>query len=89
MVDRDELLATLQAEYQVLKGSSRELRVDDTLEDLRIDSLVAQELLIALEDRYDVQILTDALVARVRTVGDIIDLVAGRAPVAGEYVSER
>jgi len=74
-VDQDDILRALQEEYQALQGTSRELRLEDRLEDLRIDSLAAQELLVALEDRCSVEILTDALVTRVVTVGDIVELI--------------
>jgi acyl carrier protein len=45
-----------------------------------MDSLLAQELLAALEDRYDVELLGDPRLMEVRTIGDLVDVLSDRAP---------
>ncbi len=47
----------------------------DLFTDLGMDSLAALELLVALEDRFDVDIDTDDA-QRIRTIGDIVELLA-------------
>jgi acyl carrier protein len=51
---------------------------DATLEELDIDSLDLAELSQIVEERFDIQ-LKGSDVAEVRTVGDAITLIAGRA----------
>ncbi len=81
MADHDELLSVLQEEYSALKGGVRTLSLDDRIqEDLSMDSLLAQELLAALEDRYDVELLGDPRLMEVRTIGDLVDVLSDRAP---------
>ncbi|HXW58476.1 MAG TPA: phosphopantetheine-binding protein [Solirubrobacteraceae bacterium] len=51
---------------------------DATLEELDIDSLDLAELSQIVEERFEIQ-LKGADVAEVKTVGDAITLIAGRA----------
>ena len=51
---------------------------DATLEELDIDSLDLAELSQIVEERFDIQ-LKGSDVAEVKTVGDAITLIAGRA----------
>lgn len=51
---------------------------DATLEDLDIDSLDLAELSQIVEERFEIQ-LKGSDVAEVKTVGDAITLIAGRA----------
>ncbi len=51
---------------------------DATFEDLDIDSLDLAELSQIIEDEYGVQLKGDD-VARIKTVGDAVDLVVSRA----------
>ena len=53
------------------------LRRDATLEELEVDSLDLVELAQVIEDEYKVEV-TSQDVQNVRTVGDVIDLVASR-----------
>jgi acyl carrier protein len=55
---------------------------DDLLLDLHLDSVGLLTLVVALEDRFRVR-LDEEDAARVRTVGDLIALVAERAAKEG------
>ncbi len=46
-------------------------------DDLEADSLDLTELVMALEDRFDIEVPEDAL-ENVKTVGDVIDIVVAR-----------
>ncbi len=60
-------------------GADREqITRDATLEDLDIDSLDLAELSQIVEERFEIQ-LKGSDVAEVKTVGDAITLIAGRA----------
>ena len=48
-----------------------------TFEELDVDSLDVAELSQIIEDEYDVRLATDEL-SELETIGDIIELVAGR-----------
>jgi len=79
--ENDWVLAVLQEEYSALRGGVRTLALDDRIqEDLSMDSLIAQELLAAVEDRHDVELLGDARLMEVRTVGDLVEVIGERAP---------
>lgn len=76
MTAREELLPVVEELYQEAKCSPRTLRPDDRLEeDLGIDSLSAMELLSALEDRYEVNLVNDPRTTQVTTVADLTDLL--------------
>ncbi len=76
MIDRAQLRDVFEEQYRRAKGSRRDIRAGDSLyQDLAIDSLLANELLIALEDRYDIRVLHDPRVWQVKTVGELLDLV--------------
>jgi len=76
MIQNTELLDFFEEQYRNNRGSRRSIRLDDRLYDeLGIDSLLASELLIALEDRYHVQLLHDPRVWKVAKVGELLDLV--------------
>ena len=60
-------------------GADREqITRDATLEDLDVDSLDLAELSQIVEERFEIQ-LKGSDVAEVKTVGDAITLIAGRA----------
>ena len=60
-------------------GADREqITREATLEDLDIDSLDLAELSQIVEERFEIQ-LKGSDVAEVKTVGDAISLIAGRA----------
>ena len=72
--EQGAMLGEVERAYQELVSTTRQLRPsDDLFEDLEIGSLLAQELLVALEDRYGVVLIGDADVARARTVGDLVE----------------
>jgi acyl carrier protein len=76
MIQNTELLEFFEEQYRHGRGSRRSIRLGDRLYDeLGVDSLLASELLVALEDRYDLQLLHDPRVWKVATVGELLDLV--------------
>ena len=82
MIPTDELLAALERHYRRGRNSRRSVRRTDRLYDeLGIDSLLASELLVALEDDYDVALLHDPRVWQIATVGELLELVASLAYV--------
>jgi acyl carrier protein len=71
-----DLIAELEWLYEQVKKRHRDIRPEDRFqEDLGVDSLAAVELLVAAEDRFDVQLLAHPRIATVRTVGDLIGLI--------------
>jgi acyl carrier protein len=76
MIQNTELLEFFEEQYRLGRDSRRSIRLGDRLYDeLGIDSLLASELLVALEDRYDLELLHDPRVWKVATVGELLDLV--------------
>jgi acyl carrier protein len=76
MITSEELLTFFQEQYRRGRGSRRDVRPTDHLyEDLAIDSLFANELLIALEDRYELRLLHDPRVWKVARVSELLALV--------------
>ena len=76
MIEREELLAFFQEQYRRSRASQRDVRLEDRLyDDLAVDSLLANELLIAMEDRYDLPLLHDPRVWTVSSVCELLDLV--------------
>lgn len=74
----DEVLVDgLQDIYRgITRRGSRRLRPTDRLvEDLEIDSVASLELLVAVEDRFGVQLFDDPRAQDVRTVGELAALV--------------
>ena len=68
-----EVLAALEEIYLSIKRVRRELRPSDRIvADLGIDSLDAVELLVALENRYDVRLVENPRAASLSTVGDLV-----------------
>ena len=71
--DRNALLDDVERVYQELVATRRQVRPDDRLfDDLEIGSLLAQELLIVLEDRHGVELIGNPAVARISTVGELV-----------------
>jgi acyl carrier protein len=76
MIPTHELLASFERHYRRGRNSRRSVRTGDRLyDDLGIDSLLASELLVALEDDYDVALLHDPRVWQVGAVGELLELV--------------
>ena len=75
-MSHDEVLRALEKIYLGIKRVRRDLRPDDRIaEDLGIDSLDAIELLVALENRYGVQLVDNPRAAGVVTVEDLVALL--------------
>jgi acyl carrier protein len=53
------------------------ITVDTTLEDLGADSLDLVELVMTLEDEFNIQIEDDAMDS-LKTVGDVLDYIASK-----------
>ena len=76
MIPPSELLTSFERHYRRGRNSRRSVRPNDRLYDeLGIDSLLASELLVALEDDFDVQLLHDPRVWQIGTVGELLELV--------------
>ncbi len=78
-MSRDEILATIrELAVEVLGADPSGITEDARLaEDLDADSLDLVEMVMALEDRYGIEIPEDELEG-VATVGQTIDVVAAR-----------
>lgn len=73
---RVEILAQFEATYRELKGTQRSIRAKDRLvEDLAIDSLLAQELLFRLEDNLGIELLGHPALTQALTAKDIVDAI--------------
>jgi acyl carrier protein len=71
-----EVLPVLEEIYARVKKVSRELRPSDRIaRDLGIDSVATLEILIALEERFGVELAEDPRVARIDTVADLAALL--------------
>jgi acyl carrier protein len=77
-MDSEQLLDTLQRHYDEVGGRSLALRRSLSLvEDLGLDSLQRMELLVATEQTLGLEIVGDARLYQLRTVGDLIELLQG------------
>jgi acyl carrier protein len=72
---RDHLSTELEVEPERIQPETR------FRDDLDADSLDLYELVMELEDRYDIRV-SEAEAARIETVGDAVDFVAARVPAA-------
>jgi acyl carrier protein len=78
-LDAEAFLTLLEEVYADLKQVRRSIRMDDVIASgLGIDSLDALELLIAVEGRHGVQLVSDPRVAGVVTVRDLFELVVAQ-----------
>lgn len=77
MIDtRAEILTQFETTYRELRGTQRSIRAEDRLvEDLAIDSLLAQELLFTLEDRLGLELLGNPQLTSVQTVNDVVEAI--------------
>lgn len=67
-----EKVKTILANYKEIDESTIEL--DTTMESLGIDSLDTVELVMNLEDEFDVEIEVDE---DIKTVGDLVKIIEG------------
>jgi len=78
-LSKKEAIATRVTDALVDFGEEREnVTLDAEFEQLDIDSLDLVELAQIVEDEYGVEI-TDTDMDKLRTVGDVVDLVAARS----------
>jgi acyl carrier protein len=71
-----EILMVFEELYRLVTKNRRDLRVTDRLQDdLAIDSLAAMELMVALEDRFQLDLIERAATERLQTVGDVLGLI--------------
>ena len=76
MIENQQLLAFFEEEFRREYGTRRDIRASDRLyDDLKIESLFVTELLVALEDMHDLRLLHDPRVWKVKTVGEMLDLI--------------
>jgi acyl carrier protein len=76
MTTDDLVIAELESAYREIRGTERSVRLSDRLaDDLDIDSLGAVELLVDLEERFDVVLVGDPDVARVERVGELVAIL--------------
>jgi acyl carrier protein len=72
---RDHLSTELEVEPERIQPETK------FRDDLDADSLDLYELVMELEDRYDIRV-SEEEAARIETVGDAVDFVAARVPAA-------
>jgi acyl carrier protein len=83
-------LAAVEEIYREIKQVQRELRpADRIVRDLAIDSLAALELLVALEERFGVELVGDPRAAGLETVADLLDLLADARTPARSRIEGR
>lgn len=71
-----EVITALEEIYSGLKGVHRDLRpADRIVADLEVDSLATLEILLELEQRFDVSLVDNPRAARIETVGDLVTLL--------------
>ena len=82
-MDRSEVFAAVQqSAVELLKVTADEVTEQaDFAEDLKADSLDLTELVMALEDQFDIEVPEEDL-ADVKTVGDAVDLVLAKVGAA-------
>jgi acyl carrier protein len=78
-MDRSEIFtAVSESAVELLKVEPGQVTEDATFgDDLGADSLDLTELVMALEDRFDIEVPEDDL-ENVRTIGDAVDLVLAK-----------
>ncbi|MGH3379409.1 MAG: phosphopantetheine-binding protein [Actinoallomurus sp.] len=79
----DDFLTALEDAYHEVKRMRRSIRMDDSLSaGLGLDSLAATELLLALEQRYGIELIGTDAVGRTQTVAQlhvvVTELVSAR-----------
>ncbi|AWW41063.1 hypothetical protein ADL00_32255 [Streptomyces sp. AS58] len=71
-----ETLRALEEVYAAVKRVRRDLRPSDRIvQDLEIDSLATLEILLGLEERFQVSLVDNVRAAGVTTVGDLVALL--------------
>ena len=75
LVGSEDLMLRIQALYEEVRGPERVLRGGDRLADLGVDSLQMMEILVALEEELETEIVGDARLFNVTTVDDLVELL--------------
>lgn len=71
-----ELIEALERSYARFKPFRRKLAREDRLtEDLGLDSLDAVEMFADIEDEFGVDLTDDEAALKVRTVGELVDVL--------------
>ena len=72
------MMARLQTLYDEFRGPERTLRGEDRLaDDLGVDSLQMMEMLVALEEQLEIEIVGDRRLFTVATVDDLVEFLRG------------
>lgn len=78
LVTSPDMMARLQALYEEVRGPERTLRGHDRLaDDLGVDSLQMMEMLVALEEQLEIEIVGDRRLFAITTVDDLVELLDG------------
>lgn len=76
-VSKAQILSAIEHAYEELTARSKPMVPTMRLaDDLNLNSLQRYELLITLEEAWEVELVDHADIARVQTVGDLVDLIA-------------
>jgi acyl carrier protein len=76
LIQNADLLAFFEEEYRREYGTRRDIRPGDRLyDDLKVESLFVTEVLVALEEDHDLRLIHDPRVWKVKTVGEMLELV--------------
>ena len=71
-----EVITAIEEIYGRLKGIHRDLRPSDRIvADLEVDSLATLEILLELEQRFDVSLVDNPRAAKIETVADLVTLL--------------
>ena len=74
-IDRDQIFTDLRARLQAFNKAGVTLTVaTDIAADLSIDSVAVMDLIMEIEDKYDISIPMNAL-SEMRTIGDLVQAV--------------
>jgi acyl carrier protein len=82
-MEREEVMKLVRDHLSTeLEVSSEKIQPETRFrEDLDADSLDLYELVMELEDRYEIRV-SEEEAAEIRTVGDAVDFVCSRVPAA-------
>jgi acyl carrier protein len=71
-----DVITAIEEIYGRLKRIHRDLRPSDRIvADLEVDSLATLEILVELEQRFDVNLVDNPRATKVDTVGDLVELI--------------
>ena len=74
-VDRDQIFADLRQRLEAFNKAGLTLtEATDIAADLTIDSVAVMDLIMEIEDKYDISIPMNAL-SEMRTIGDLVQAI--------------